>query len=180
MKRKYGQLWIILAILIVLAAPVAARPNQGPAVGIQGGFLATGIVVDIPLGGLSLNAGVNYPLGFKYIEWATGETDGDFFMPYFTVTGDVTVPFELGENFDLKVGLSTLAFTDFETGMFGVAGGAVKGEYWIPNKDMGLFVNLNVPIAVYILTEEQQWGMVNAFIPLVGVFTTTAGVLWTF
>jgi hypothetical protein len=45
---------------------------------------------------------------------------------------------------------------------------------------MGLFVNLNVPIAVYILTEEQQWGMVNVFIPLVGVFTTTAGVLWTF
>ncbi|HCS37011.1 MAG: hypothetical protein CVV48_15985 [Spirochaetae bacterium HGW-Spirochaetae-4] len=178
--RRYMQLSVILAILILLAAPLAARPNQGPAIGVQAGFLATGVVVDIPLGGISLNAGVNYPLGFKYIEWAAGETDGDFFIPYFTVTGDITVPFALGENFDLKVGLSTLAFTDFETGMFGVAGGAVKGEYWIPNKDMGLFVNLNVPIAVYILTEDQQWGMVNAFIPLVGLFTTTAGVLWTF
>ncbi|MDD2297731.1 MAG: hypothetical protein PHX79_07955 [Sphaerochaetaceae bacterium] len=170
---------LLMMLLVLIISPVAARPHNGIALGAQIGFLTTGVVVDIPLGPIAINAGVNYPLGFKYIEWLGGETDGDFFTPYFTVTGDVTAPIPLGDNFDLKLGISTVAFTDFTTGMFGVAGGTIKGEYWIPNKNTGLFVNLNVPIAVYIVTEEQTWGLINSYVPLIGIFTTTAGVLWT-
>ena len=172
---------LILFLIFLVTGTVVARPNQSLAIGAQVGFLATGVVIDIPLGPIAINAGVNYPMGFKYLEWISGETEeGDFFQPYFTVTGDLTAPIPLGDNFDLKLGISTVAFTDFSTGMYGVAGGTIKGEYWIPNKNTGLFVNLNVPIALYFLTEDSQTAFVNPVIPLIGLFTTTAGVLWTF
>lgn len=173
----------ILAILIftLVITPATARPNQGLAIGAQVGFLATGVIVDVPLGPIALNAGINYPMGFKYLDWISGETEGgDFFKPYFTVTGDITAPIPLGDNFDLKLGVSSVAFTDFSTGMYGVAGGTIKGEYWIPNKNTGLFVNLNVPVVIYFLTENEQLIFSNPVIPLIGLFTTTAGVLWTY
>ena len=172
---------LVIFIFIFATTAVTARPNQGLAIGAQVGFLATGIVVDLPLGPVAINAGINYPMGFKYLEWISESSeDADFFQPYFTVTGDITAPIPLGDNFDLKLGVSTVAFTDFSTGMYGVAGGAIKGEYWIPNKNTGLFVNLNVPVVIYFLTENEQLIFSNPVIPLIGLFTTTAGVLWTF
>ncbi len=174
---------IALVVAILVISPIAARANKSVAVGAQFGFLATGIVADIPLGPLALQAGVNYPLGWLYIQSLAGSDNdiGDLFDPFFVVTADVTFPIGLGENFDLKLGVSTLGFTDFESGVFGVAGPAVKGEYWIPQKDVGLYVNLNIPVMAYILSADGtfEW-VVHQALPLVGIFTTTAGVLWSF
>ena len=180
MKRK---LFIVLmvVVLLVLSTPLTARANRSLAIGGQLGFLASGVVVDIPLGPLAVQAGVNYPLGFTYID-AISDSDGflgDLFAPFFVVTSDVTFPIGLGENFDLKIGISALGFTDFKEGVFGVLGPAIKGEYWIPNKNYGLFVNLNVPVMAYLITDDGAETFVHPILPLAGLFTTTAGVLWS-
>lgn len=180
MKKMSPALFVSVILAVAVAAPAAARPTNGIAIGVQGGFLATGVVVDIPLGPIDVNAGVNYPVGWTYIA-ALAEADyEDIFAPYFTVTADVTVPIPLGGNFDLKLGINTLGFTDFSSGIFGVAGGTAKGEYWIPGRNLGLFVNLNVPVMLYLTGAGTAFEAVfNPWLPLAGLVTTTAGVLWS-
>lgn len=182
MGNRHKIIIIAIAAMFILT-PLSARANDSLAIGVQGGFLATGAVIDIPLGPIVVNAGVNYPAGWLYIR-TLSESDStfdDLVDPYFTVTADVTAPIPLGDNFDLKIGASTLAFTDFTSGMFGVAGAALKGEYWIPEKTTGLFVNLNIPIMLYVVGEDTPFSaIISPWLPLAGLFTTTAGVLWTF
>jgi len=102
----------------------------------------------------------------------------------FTVTADVTFPMALSDDFTLKFGASTLGFTDFESGIIGVLGGTVKGEYWIPDRDYGLFVNLNVPVMLYgsvgELFGDESVVFFSPWLPLAGLLTTTAGMLWSF
>jgi len=174
---------ILLVMLVMVLAPVSARANESMAIGVQGGFLATGAVIDIPFGPLSVNAGVNYPVGWLYIKTLASEdaSVSGLIDPFFVVTADVTAPISMGESFDLKIGVSTLGFTNFATGLFGVAGAALKGEYWIPEKEMGLFVNLNVPVMLYVVGEDTPFSAIfSPWLPLAGLFTTTAGVLWKF
>lgn len=175
-KRVFETFVLIMAVLLATAG-LAARPTDGIAIGAQVGFAATGVVVDIPLGGLYLNAGLNTPLLWTYIA-ANAGADDNLMAPFFTVTADLTKPFPLGENFDLKVGLSALGATDFETVLVGIVGPTVKGEYWIPNKDMGLFMHMDVPVAYYMVSETENFFGTNWLVPLFGLVTTTAGVLW--
>ncbi len=171
---------ISMLILICITGTLTARANDSIAIGGQLGFLASGVVVDAPLGNLDIQAGLNYPLGFKYIEWATESEEGSFFVPFFVVTADVTYPISLGEFFDLKFGVGTLGFTDFESGIFGAAGLVMKGEYWIEEKDMGLFMNMNVPVAAYIANAEGDFAsIVHPMMPLLTFATSTMGVLFT-
>lgn len=62
MKKEKMTLLIVIMILLLGISPLAARENK-MAVGIQAGFSATGVVFDIGLGPVYLNAGLNYPLG---------------------------------------------------------------------------------------------------------------------
>ena len=176
------KIFILVITIIMLVTPLAARENNSIAIGVQGGFLATGVVVDIPLGPLSVNAGLNYPAGWLYIRTLsdTNEDIDNLLDPFFVLTADVTSPIPVGENFNLKVGANSLAFTDFSNGLFGVAGFVLKGEYWIPNKDRALFVNLNVPLMLYVVGPETPFNAVfSPWLPLAGLLTTTAGVLWS-
>lgn len=175
-KRVYVTFVLIIAMLIA-ATPLVARPTNGIAVGAQFGFAATGVVVDIPLGGLFLNAGVNTPLLWTWIA-ANAGADDDLMAPFFTVTADVTKPIPLGDHFSLKLGLSALGATDFETVLVGVLGPTAKGEYWIPNKNIGLFMHMDVPVAYYMVSESGSTFGTNWIVPLFGLITTTAGVLW--
>lgn len=170
---------IMSAIILICAGGfVSAGANDSLAIGGQLGFLASGVVIDAPLGPLDIQAGVNYPLGFEYIAWAL-ESEGDFFFPYFVVTADVTYPISLGENFDLKIGGSMIGFTDFEEGIFGAAGVALKGEYWLPEKDTGLFINLNAPMVLFISTGDGvEVTPPNPLLPILGLVSSTFGVLW--
>ncbi len=181
--RKNRIIAILIVVLMLFSAfQISAAERRGLALGVQGGFLATGVVVDIPLGKLGVNAGVNYPLGWTWVATLAGDSfDSDFLFPaFFTVTADVTTRIELSEDFSLKVGASGIALTDFETGLAGVVGACLKAEYWIPNKDTGLFVNLNVPVMAFLLLEGQTPGTVfSPWLTLAGLLTTTAGVLWT-
>jgi hypothetical protein len=103
------------------------------------------------------------------------------FPAFFTVTADVTTRIPLGEDFSLKVGASAIALTDFELGLAGVAGGCLKAEYWIPNKNTGLFVNLNIPVMAFALIEgEAPITEFSLWLTLAGLLTTTAGVLWSY
>jgi hypothetical protein len=151
-------------------------------IGGQLGFIATGAVVDIPLGPMAVQAGINYPLGIRYIEFLAGG-DGsfvdDFLSAFFVVTSDITYPIALGKNFDLKLGVSGIGLTDFQSMLIGVIGPAVKGEYWIADKDYGLFVNLNIPVMALGVTDEGTMSVVDPALPLLGLFTTSAGVLWS-
>jgi hypothetical protein len=46
---------------------------------------------------------------------------------------------------------------------------------------MGLFVNLNVPVMLYVVGEDTPFSAIfSPWLPLAGLFTTTAGVLWKF
>ncbi len=182
MKKNRIIVILIAALMLLGSFQLSAARPEGIAFGAQGGFLATGVVVDIPLGKLGVNAGVNYPLGWTWIATlAGGATDVDMLFPaFFTVTADVTTRIELSEDFSLKVGASGIALTDFEMGFAGVVGACLKAEYWIPNKDTGLFVNLNVPVMAFLLLEGQTPGTIfSPWLTLAGLLTTTAGVLWT-
>ena len=55
----------------------------------------------------------------NYIMGQSGDVFDTTIAPFFIVTGDFTCPIALGEHFDLKVGISTLAGTDFEYGIVG-------------------------------------------------------------
>jgi len=186
MKKIHLILILVLVFAIMPATQVAAaRPAGSIALGVQGGFLATGIVADINLGFLAINAGVNYPLGYTYIASLAGAEGEDLFLPLFTVTADVTSPMPLGDNFYLKPGVSAIAFTDFESGIGGVAGACLKAEYWIPNQNYGLFVNMNVPVMLFGAVandlDETSGGIYfSPWLPLFGLLTTTAGALWSF
>lgn len=180
---KKNKIIVLLVILMVLfgASQISAGPRSNFAIGVQGGFLATGIVVDVALGPLNVNAGVNYPVGWTYVTSLAGSDDLDFLFPaFFTVTADVTTSIPLGNDFALKVGASTIGLTDFQSGIFGVVGACIKGEYWIPYRDTGLFVNLNVPVMLYGFTGGTPNVLFSPWLPLAGLLTTTAGVLWSF
>lgn len=170
---------LVLSLALLLAtAPLISRPTDGIAVGAQVGALATGVVIDVPLGNLALNVGLNTPLLWTYIAAQTDAEQENWVAPFFTLSADLTKPIPLGENFDLKLGISSLAGTDFETGLLGIAGATAKGEYWIPNKDIGLFMHMDVPLVYYMVAESDSFIGSNWLIPLFGIFTTTAGVLW--
>ncbi|NLE15903.1 MAG: hypothetical protein GX626_08535 [Spirochaetales bacterium] len=172
---------LVLLILSLALGSLSARPNS-IAVGAQLGFAASGAVVDVGLGSLYLNAGIGYPLGLSYIGFAGGEDD--VFIDVATLTADVSQAFALSENFDIKVGIGATAFTELQSAIFGLAGPVFKGEYWIPNKNYGLTLTLNVPVMAfgYIEDDEIFTGGVafNAFLPLIGLVTSTIGVLYSF
>jgi hypothetical protein len=165
-------------ILLIITIPLFSRANEDISVGLQVGFLASGVVVDVPFGPLALQAGLNYPLGFSFIQVATGNIDDAFFEPFFNVSADITYPISLGENFDLKVGVSTLGFTDFANGIFGAFGGTLKGEYWVQEKDLGLFVNLSIPAMVYLFADGERIIFTDPLLPLIGLISSSVGVLY--
>jgi len=183
MKKNRIIVILIAALMLIGSFQISAADREGIALGVQGGFLATGVVVDIPLGNLGINVGVNYPIGWTWIATlAGGATETDLLFPaFFTVTADVTSRIPLSEDFALKVGASAIALTDFEMGLAGVLGGCLKAEYWIPNKNTGLFVNLNVPVMAFLIAEgEEPITMFSPWLTLAGLLTTTAGVLWSY
>lgn len=171
---------LLVALLLIFTTTIPARANGKIAIGGQFGFLATGVVVDIPLGPLALQAGLNYPLGIKYIGEASGGSGDidDFINSFFVVSADATYPVSLGDNFDLKFGVSALGFTDFSAGILGAAGVAIKGEYWLEEKNIGLFVNLNAPVILFAWTEDGFGTVTDPLLPLIGLISSTAGVLW--
>ena len=169
---------ILIAVIILASTPLVSKANDTLAFGGQLGFLASGVVIDIPFGALDVQAGINYPLGFSFIQAATDNIDDAFFFPYFNVTADVTYPVSLSDNFDLKFGISTLGFTDFESGVFGALGGAIKGEFWIQEKDIGLFMNLNAPIMVYLFADGESLVFTDPLLPLIGLVSSTVGILY--
>ncbi len=172
---------VVLLLILLSTALMFARPTKGIAIGAQVGPLATGVVADFPLGPVSLSLSIGTPLMVNYIMSQSGDVFDTSIAPFFIVTGDFTYPIPLGEHFDLKVGISTLAGTDFEYGVIGVAGGTIKGEYWIPNKKIGLFMQMGLPIVAYMGGPDIDFAAtVNWAIPLLGIFTSTAGVLWAF
>ena len=63
------RLFVVLVLAIALSASptLFARDTGNISIGAQLGFLATGVVVDVDLGPVAVNAGVNYPLGWTYI-----------------------------------------------------------------------------------------------------------------
>jgi len=172
---------ILLLVLIVSLGTLSARENS-VAVGAQLGFTTTGVLVDVGLGDLYLQAGVNYPMGITYIA-STTDSEEKFFDIY-TFNADISQAFALSENFDMKIGLGTTAFTNFGPVVLELAGAVVKGEYWIPNKNTGVFVNLNIPIMAYGFIEDDDTfdgGVVfDPLFPLAGLFTSTVGVLYAF
>ena len=184
--RKRFIIIIVVLVMIVPSAPIFARSDNDIALGVQLGFLATGVVADINIGPISLNAGVNYPIGWTYLSLLTGNVDSTAFPALFSVTADATFPISLSEDFYLKIGASTLGFTDFETGIIGVLGPCIKGEYWIPYRDYALFVNLNVPIMLYgafgdFIGDSSASGVYfSPYLTLFGLATTAAGILWSF
>nr|WP_321304861.1 hypothetical protein [uncultured Sphaerochaeta sp.] len=172
---------ILLLVLVLSLGTLSARQNS-VAVGAQLGFTTTGVLVDVGLGDLYLQAGINYPMGITYIA-STTDSEEKFFDIY-SFNADISQAFALSENFDMKIGLGTTAFTNFGPVVLGLAGAVVKGEYWIPNKNTGIFVNLNIPVMAYGIIEGDDTfdgGVVfNPLFPLAGLFTSTVGVLYAF
>ena len=178
MKRM---LFVCVLMLTLVVSMLPAR-DQKIAVGGQLGFASSGVVVDIGLGSLYLQAGVNYPLGVSYI--ASALEAEDVFYDIVTFNADISQAFALSENFDLKLGLGTTAFSNFGPVVLGLGGLVLKGEYWIPNQNYGLFLNLNIPVLAYGFIEDDETfdgGVVfNPLLPLAGLLTSTIGVLYTF
>ena len=50
---------VLVVLLIVVPCSLSAREGGNLSLGVQAGFLATGIVADVQLGPFSLNSGVN-------------------------------------------------------------------------------------------------------------------------
>lgn len=183
MKTRTLCLYTVIFILVFGTAPLAAR-DKNVAFGFQAGFAATGVVVDVGLGPLYLNAGINYPLGYS---WIAANTDPSVAFPKLaTLTLDISTAFALSDSFDLKVGLGGIMLTNFSPALGGLIGPVIKGEYWIPNKNYALFLNINVPIALFGLlvndfNEGAEGGVLfDPLLPLLGVLTTTVGVLYSF
>lgn len=181
MKRTTTIFFLVLVVLLGTLFPLSAR-EKSVAVGAQLGFTTTGVLVDVGLGETYIQAGINYPLGITYIA-STTDSEEKFFDIY-TFNADISQAFALSDNFDLKIGLGTTAFTNFGPVVIGFAGPVVKGEYWIPNKNVGIFLNLNIPVMGYGVIEDDETfdgGVVfNPLLPLAGLFTSTVGVLYAF
>ncbi|MGD9927935.1 MAG: hypothetical protein AB7S66_10340 [Sphaerochaeta sp.] len=127
---------ILLLALVVSPGPLSARENS-VAIGVQLGFTTSGVVADVGLGDLYLQAGINYPLGITYIASTTDSSEK--FFDIYTFNADISQAFALSDSFDLKIGVGTTAFTNFGPVLTGFAGPVVKGEYWIPDKKTGIF-----------------------------------------
>lgn len=182
MNRTKKILLLVAVSLILVAVPLAARDSM-VAVGAQFGFAATGVVVDIDLGGLAIDVGVNYPMGYTYIASALDFPSELLFVDIYTVTADITQAFSLSDNFDLKVGIGALALTNFGPTFGGVAGGTLRAEYWIPNKNTALFFNVSVPLMLYgaaVGSASNAAIYFHPLLPLVGLLTGTVGVLYGF
>jgi hypothetical protein len=181
MKHTKKAALLLIVLLLLTTFSLSAR-QRSIAVGAQLGFTTSGAIVDVGLGNLYIQGGIGYPLGISYI--ATFADDGDVFFNVFTFNFDISQAYALSDNFDLKLGLGTTAFTNFGPVILGVAGPVVKGEYWIPNRNMGLFVNLNIPVMAYGLVEGDSTfdGTVffHGLLPLIGLVTSTVGVLYSF
>ena len=54
-----------------------------------------------------------------------------------------------------------------------------KGEYWIPNKNGSVYAH-GCPYWCYAISETESAFGVGAEVPLLGILTTSAGVLWAF
>ncbi len=184
MKKEKLTIAILIVAVILGISPLAARENNFAA-GFQAGFAATGVVVDVGLGPLYLNAGINYPLGYSYIAANAGASD-EAFPKVATLTLDVSTAFALSESFDLKVGLGGILLTDFGPVAGGLVGPVIKGEYWIPNKNYALFLNINVPVMLFGVLIDDANGDTSAAVdfnplyPLLGLLTTSVGVLYSF
>ena len=184
MKKQSFLVTVSILILLLGIAPLAARDNK-IAAGFQAGFAATGFVIDVGLGNLYLNAGINYPLGYSYIAANSGDGSGAF-PKVATFTLDISTAFALSDNFDLKLGLGGILLTDFGPVAGGLAGPVLKGEYWIPNKNYALFLNINVPIMLFGVLIDDAGGDSTALVdfnplyPLFGLLTTSVGVLYSF
>ncbi len=184
MKRQSFTITVFIIILLLGLSPLSARENK-LTVGFQAGFAATGVVVDVGVGPIYLNAGINYPLGYTYIAASSGAGE-DAFPKVATFTLDVSTAFSLSESFDLKIGLGGILLTDFGPAMGGLVGPVLKGEYWIPNKNMGLFLNINIPVMLFGVLIDDVGGETNAGVdfnplyPLFGLLTTSVGMLFSF
>ncbi len=127
---------VLLLALVVSLGTLSARENS-VAIGVQLGFTTSGVVADVGLGDLYLQAGINYPLGITYIASTTDSSEK--FFDIYTFNADISQAFALSDSFDLKIGVGTTAFTNFGPVLTGFAGPVVKGEYWIPDKKTGIF-----------------------------------------
>jgi hypothetical protein len=181
MKHTKKTAVLLIALLLLTTFSLSAR-QRSIAVGAQLGFTTSGAIVDVGLGNLYIQAGIGYPLGLTYIASQTDFEDKLFDI--YTFNLDISQAYALSDNFDIKLGLGTTAFTNFGPVILGLAGPVVKGEYWIPNKNIGLFVNLNVPVMAYGLIEGDDTfdGAVvfDGLLPLLGLITSTVGVLYSF
>ncbi|HPZ16241.1 MAG TPA: hypothetical protein PLX25_06215 [Sphaerochaeta sp.] len=173
MKRTLS----ILVILVTLMSPALARPASF-AVGAQLGFASTGVVADMELGPVALDIGANFPAGIAYIKTLAGGDDWGLTDSLFTMTTDLTYPISLGEDFSLKVGLGNTLFTNFSESVLGFAGVAVKGEYWIKGGPFGLFAKIDLPVFLYAIGETTTESGFSYGLPLVGIFTSSIGVLY--
>ncbi|HKL59355.1 MAG TPA: hypothetical protein VJ863_05610 [Sphaerochaeta sp.] len=184
MKKERFATIILILVLLLYIPPLFARENTFAA-GFQVGFAATGAIVDIGLGPIYMNAGINYPLGYTYIA-ANSEEGSEAFPKVATLTLDVSTAFALSDNFDIKLGLGGILLTDFGPIAGGLAGPVIKGEYWIPNKNYGLFLNINIPVMLFGILIDDAGGDTAAIIdfnplyPLLGLLTTSVGVLYSF
>ncbi len=184
MNKERFSITIFILILLLGIPPLAARDNN-IAIGFQAGFATTGVVVDVGLGPLYLNAGINYPLGYTYIA-ANAGAEEEAFPKVATLTLDVSTAFALSDNFDFKLGLGGILLTDFGPLAGGLVGPVLKGEYWIPNKNYALFLNINVPVMLFGVLIDDANGDTSAAVdfnplyPLLGLLTTSVGVLYSF
>lgn len=171
----------VLLLILISTTLLFARPTKGVAIGAQASLMTTGLVADFPLGPISLGVGLGTSLIVNYIVEISEELFEEVFPPYLIISGNLTYPIALGEHFDLKVGLATMMSTDFQTGVMGTAGAAVKGEYWIPNSKFAIFAHLDIPLFAY--SAHKDLGFTTLFdwsIPLLGLFTSSIGFLWAF
>ncbi len=183
MKKEKITILIVSLVLILGIFPLTARENN-MAFGFQTGFAATGVLFDIGLGPVYLNAGINYPLGYSYIASVADASSSEAFPPIATLTLDVSTAFALSDAFDLKVGLGGIFLTDFGPIAGGFVGPVLKGEYWVPDKNYALFVNIHVPVMLIgVLFDDGSTSTgvdFNPLYPLAGIFTSTVGVLYSF
>lgn len=112
-------------LVIVLVCSLPARENP-LAMGFQVGLAATGAVLDVDLGPLSLNAGFNYPVLYTYMAATSNIDPQDVFLKVATFTLDISKAFPLGRGFDFKLGLGSIVLTDFGPLFGGLAGVVLK------------------------------------------------------